>query len=102
MPLREQGMEPFEVMVSESQERMLCVVEPERVHAVMELCAKWEVGGRRSAGHAPRACGCSPAASWSGTCRCSALVDECPLYDLQPVRPRSRVPRAASARWRVM
>ena len=28
VPLREAGMEPFEVMVSESQERMLCVVEP--------------------------------------------------------------------------
>src|SRR6266480_5932266 len=28
VPLREQGMEPFEVMISESQERMLCVVEP--------------------------------------------------------------------------
>src|SRR5204863_357937 len=28
VPLREPGMEPFEVMVSESQERMLCVVEP--------------------------------------------------------------------------
>src|SRR5207302_4724065 len=27
VPLREPGMEPFEVMVSESQERMLCVVE---------------------------------------------------------------------------
>ncbi|MDP9293694.1 MAG: AIR synthase-related protein, partial [Actinomycetota bacterium] len=30
VPLREADMEPFEVMVSESQERMLCVVEPER------------------------------------------------------------------------
>src|SRR4029077_18215006 len=28
VPLREPGMEPFEIMVSESQERMLCVVEP--------------------------------------------------------------------------
>src|SRR5437763_8748257 len=28
IPLRELGMEPFEIMVSESQERMLCVVEP--------------------------------------------------------------------------
>src|SRR6478672_7088075 len=31
VPLREPGLEPFEVMVSESQERMLCVVEPERL-----------------------------------------------------------------------
>ena len=28
VPLREPDMEPFEIMVSESQERMLCVVEP--------------------------------------------------------------------------
>src|SRR6185436_16813364 len=28
VPLREADMEPFEIMVSESQERMLCVVEP--------------------------------------------------------------------------
>ncbi len=33
VPLREPGMEPFEIMISESQERMLCVVEPERVYA---------------------------------------------------------------------
>src|SRR5271155_1201765 len=45
VPLREAGMEPFEVMVSESQERMLCVVEPHNVDAVMSLCEKWEVNG---------------------------------------------------------
>ena len=45
VPLREPDMEPFEVMVSESQERMLCVVEPANVEAVMRLCAKWEVNG---------------------------------------------------------
>ena len=42
VPLREADMEPFEVMVSESQERMLCVVEPENVAAVLEVCEKWE------------------------------------------------------------
>ena len=30
VPLREADMEPFEIMVSESQERMLCVCEPEQ------------------------------------------------------------------------
>src|SRR5436305_1362598 len=39
VPLRERGMEPFEIMVSESQERMLCVVEPARVDEVLEICA---------------------------------------------------------------
>src|SRR3989440_614628 len=45
VPLREPGMEPFEVMVSESQERMLCVVEPANVEEVLALCERWEVGG---------------------------------------------------------
>ena len=31
VPLREADMEPFEIMVSESQERMLAVVEPAKV-----------------------------------------------------------------------
>ncbi len=34
VPLREPGLQPFEIMVSESQERMLCVVEPERLDQV--------------------------------------------------------------------
>ena len=38
-------MAPFEIMVSESQERMLCVVEPARVDEVLALCEKWEVHG---------------------------------------------------------
>src|SRR5438067_7352855 len=43
VPLREEGMEPFEVKVSESQERMLCVVEPEKVDQVLAVCRRWEV-----------------------------------------------------------
>src|SRR6185437_14200660 len=43
IPLREPDMEPFEIMVSESQERMLCVVSPERVGAVLGVCERWEV-----------------------------------------------------------
>jgi phosphoribosylformylglycinamidine synthase II len=88
VPLREPGMEPFEVMVSESQERMLCVVEPANVPRVLELCEKWEVGGAAIG-----------TVTDSGRMRVlrggellaempvRALVDECPLYDLQPRRP---------------
>src|SRR5438067_9387875 len=43
VPLREADMESFEIMISESQERMLCVVEPARLDGVLEVCAKWEV-----------------------------------------------------------
>ena len=42
VPLREPGMAPFEIMVSESQERMLCVVEPDALEAVLAVCAHWE------------------------------------------------------------
>jgi phosphoribosylformylglycinamidine synthase subunit PurL len=38
---REPGMEPFEVMISESQERMLAVVLPADVDEVLAVCAKW-------------------------------------------------------------
>ena len=43
IPQREVGMEPFEVMTSESQERMLAIVEPEGLDQVLAICAKWEV-----------------------------------------------------------
>jgi phosphoribosylformylglycinamidine synthase subunit PurL len=86
VPLREAGMEPFEIMISESQERMLCVVEPARVDAVLAVCARWEVNataigevtdtrrlrvfdGERLVGDVP----------------VTVLVDECPAYDLEPL-----------------
>ncbi|HEY6532339.1 MAG TPA: phosphoribosylformylglycinamidine synthase subunit PurL [Acidimicrobiales bacterium] len=40
---REAGMEPFEVMTSESQERMLAIVEPEGLDEVLAICERWEV-----------------------------------------------------------
>ena len=43
VPQREVGMEPFEVMTSESQERMLAIVEPEHLDALLAICARWEI-----------------------------------------------------------
>jgi phosphoribosylformylglycinamidine synthase len=43
VPRREEGMEPWEVMTSESQERMLAIVTPEAWPAVAAICAQWEV-----------------------------------------------------------
>src|SRR3954463_8224495 len=40
---REPGMEPFEVMTSESQERMLAIVTPEDRDEVLAVCERWEV-----------------------------------------------------------
>ncbi len=41
IPRREEGMAPFEVMISESQERMLAIVRPDRLDAVAEVCRRW-------------------------------------------------------------
>jgi phosphoribosylformylglycinamidine synthase len=43
VPRREPGMEPFEVMTSESQERMLVIVKPEDLDEVLGICERWEV-----------------------------------------------------------
>jgi len=40
---REPHMTPVEVMTSESQERMLAVVEPRHLEAVVALCDRWDV-----------------------------------------------------------
>jgi phosphoribosylformylglycinamidine synthase II len=87
-PLREADMEPFEIMVSESQERMLCVVEPSNVARVLALCEKWEVGGAAigtvtDTGRMRVFDG----GELVGDMPVRALVDDCPLYDLEPVKP---------------
>jgi phosphoribosylformylglycinamidine synthase II len=92
VPLREADMEPFEIMVSESQERMLCVVEPERLDDVLAVCGKWEVNataigevtgsGRLRVYDGDALVGDLPV---------TALVDECPAYDLEPQPPATPV-----------
>jgi phosphoribosylformylglycinamidine synthase len=88
VPLREADMEPFEIMVSESQERMLAVVEPGRVDEVLAICSKWQT-----------ASAVIGEVTGSGTFRIlknggtvgeiqvDDLVDGCPLYDLDPMPP---------------
>ncbi len=41
VPLREASMVPVEILTSESQERMMAIVEPAKVAAVLALCEKW-------------------------------------------------------------
>jgi phosphoribosylformylglycinamidine synthase subunit PurL len=43
VPLREPGLEPWEIMISESQERMVAVVRPENQDAFEEVCRRWEL-----------------------------------------------------------
>jgi phosphoribosylformylglycinamidine synthase II len=88
IPLREADMEPFEIMVSESQERMLCVVEPDMVDAVFKVCEHWDI--------LATAIGTVTEASRFrilngdeviGELPVALLVDDCPLYDLEPQAP---------------
>ena len=43
VPCREAAMTPVEIMTSESQERMLAIVDPAALGTVEEICARWEV-----------------------------------------------------------
>jgi phosphoribosylformylglycinamidine synthase len=88
VPLREADMEPFEIMVSESQERMLAVVEPARIDEVRGICEKWQTGsaviGTVTEGGQIRILRGDGVV---GEMPVEALVDGCPLYDLEPGEP---------------
>ena len=90
VPLREADMEPFEIMVSESQERMLAVVEPDRVDEVLAVCERWQTGaaaiGRVTDTGEIRV---RRGDEVVGEVPVRALVDECPLYDLEPEEPET-------------
>jgi len=43
IPLKEADMEPWEIWVSESQERMMLVVHPDNVEAVLDIFEQWDV-----------------------------------------------------------
>ena len=88
VPLREPGMEPFEILVSESQERMLCVVEPQRVEHVVAVCERWEtrataIGEVTDSGRMRILAGGEVVADLP----VPVLVDDCPVYDLSPEPP---------------
>jgi phosphoribosylformylglycinamidine synthase len=84
VPLREEGMEPWEIMISESQERMVAVVRPQMLDAVRAVCDRWELrhavigevteGGLLRALHEGDAVGEIPA---------ELLTDEAPRYEVE-------------------
>jgi phosphoribosylformylglycinamidine synthase II len=93
VPAREKGMTPYELMLSESQERMVLVVEPASVGAVLEVCGRWgldavEIG---SVTAEPEV-----VATFKGReafrLPVAPLVDDAPRYERPWVRP---VPAAA-------
>ncbi|HXS48004.1 MAG TPA: phosphoribosylformylglycinamidine synthase subunit PurL [Solirubrobacterales bacterium] len=89
VPLREADMEPFEIMVSESQERMLAVVEPAKVAEVLALCEKWQTGAAEVGAITDNAhVRVLDGEEVVGDMPVEALVDGCPLYDLSPAEPQ--------------
>ena len=87
VPLREEGMEPWEVMISESQERMIAIVRPQMLKAVEVVLDRWElehaVIGEVTASGELRA-------FWSGDVvgeiPARLLTEECPRYELEQKR----------------
>ena len=94
VPCREPGMEPFEVMTSESQERMLAIVTPEGIGEVLDLCARWEVQatviGRVTEAGSPRAGRLRILDGFDGPVLAdvpaASLHDDAPVYD-RPLAP---------------
>ncbi len=94
VPTREEGMTPYEILLSESQERMLVVAEPRRIPEIQAVCAKWELtatpigrvtdDGIFRVRHRGRVVAAIPG---------QQLVDECPIY-----HPEAREADAARAR----
>ncbi len=95
VPIREPGMTPYEILLSESQERMLVVARPDQVPEVERICAKWELeatpcgkvtdDGRFRVIHHGVVVADIPG---------GRLVDDCPMYQPEAVED----PAAASRR----
>jgi phosphoribosylformylglycinamidine synthase subunit PurL len=98
VPCRETGMTPYEMMLSESQERMLMVLEPGREAFAEAIFKKWEldfavIGHVTGTGHM--------VLKWNGETVCDIpldpLADDAPLYDRPHVKsappaPLSNIP----------
>ena len=100
VPQREPGMEPFEIMTSESQERMLAIVEPERLDEVLEIARRWEI--RATVIGKVTDSGCLRILTEEGgdvlaDVPAKSLEDEAPLYDRPRAEPADLAERRADA-----
>ncbi|HSL92344.1 MAG TPA: phosphoribosylformylglycinamidine synthase subunit PurL, partial [Candidatus Limnocylindrales bacterium] len=88
VPQREEGMTPYELMLSESQERMLIVAKKGREREVREIFEKWDLDfsviGEVTGDGVGRI-------RWGGRTVAeipvSAVTDEAPVYDRRAARP---------------
>jgi phosphoribosylformylglycinamidine synthase subunit PurL len=84
VPVRETGMEPWEIMISESQERMVAVVRPQMLDAVRKVCERWElpcarIGDVTDSGELRAFF----EGDEVGTIPAALLTDECPRYEVE-------------------
>jgi phosphoribosylformylglycinamidine synthase len=95
VPCREEGMTPYEMMLSESQERMLMVLKPGREAEAEAIFRKWEldfavIGRVTDTGHM--------VLRWNGEVAAdiplAPLADEAPLYERPWVPTPPRAPLA--------
>ena len=106
IPRREPGMEPWEVMTSESQERMLAIVTPESLPKVIELCSRWEVAATvigevtepdfDDDGEPVGMLRLRSGGAIVGEVPAASLADEAPLYERPLAPPANRAERAAN------
>ncbi|HEX6418344.1 MAG TPA: phosphoribosylformylglycinamidine synthase subunit PurL [Acidimicrobiales bacterium] len=98
VPQREAGMEPFEVMTSESQERMLAIVEPEHLDDLLAICDRWEIRaavvGTVTAGDRLRVLD-RPGGQVLADVPASSLSEGAPLLDRPRSEPEDRAARLA-------
>src|SRR5579885_1179049 len=97
VPVRETGMTPYEIMLSESQERMLMILKPEREAEARRIFEKWEldfavIGRVTDSGRLVLRMGNAVAADMP----VGPLVTEAPLYDRPWVAPPARAELAAA------
>ncbi|MEW5876519.1 MAG: phosphoribosylformylglycinamidine synthase subunit PurL [Acidobacteriota bacterium] len=82
VPVREEGMTPYELMLSESQERMLLVARPQDVQEIFAICHRW---GLDACDIGEVVAGNEVTAFWQGEVafRLPVLpaVDDAPRYD---------------------
>jgi len=97
VPCREEGMTPYEMMLSESQERMLMVLKPGREGEAEAIFRKWELDFA-VIGHVTEAGpdGGHMVLKWNGETVCdiplAPLADDAPLYDRPWVPTPKREP----------
>jgi phosphoribosylformylglycinamidine synthase len=98
VPQREPGMAAFEVLTSESQERMLAIVEPQHLDEVLAIAGKWEVRasvvGEVNASGRLRVLD-RPGGEILADVPAKSLEEDAPLYDRPRAEPADRAERAA-------